>query len=85
MKNELQELIELYIKNRKMFVGLISFEEFKNDYVKRCEDCGDFFIAEYGDETKCEECLEEEPEREIDPDWEDFDRNKDYYYYGLEY
>lgn len=86
-KNELDELMKLFIENRNSFYWLITFEEFVKDYVVKCEECGEFFVTDMGDKI-CEECkdrLEQEQEEEIDDDFEYFDRNKDYIYYGLEY
>jgi len=87
MKNELQELIELYIKERDSFPWLISFEEFKKDYVVKCEKCGEFFVTDMEDKLceTCKEYLEKENRQDEDNDFEYFDRNKEHIYYGLEY
>lgn len=85
MKNELQELIKLYIDERNSFSWLISFEEFIKDYVVKCEDCGEFFVTDNNDK-KCEECYKEYIESikpvEQDRDWVYFEQNKEYFLYN---
>jgi predicted amidophosphoribosyltransferase len=83
-KKELDELITLYNKERKTFPWLISLEEFAQDYVKYCDNCHKMFVTDC-DDNFCESCEYElrEEEKEEDPDWEEFDRNKDHYVYGL--
>ena len=79
-KNELEELVELYAKERKNFAWLVSFEEFIADYVVKCEVCGEFFATD-SDETKCEECqLEERLENAYEDAPDDW--NRDLYYEG---
>lgn len=84
-KKELDELVLLYEKERNTFPWVISLEEFAQDYVRYCNNCHKMFVNDY-DDTLCEECkydLEKQQEKQ-DPDWENFDRNKDYYLHGLE-
>lgn len=80
-KNELDELMQLFIKERCQFYWLISFEEFIKYYVVKCEKCGEFFVTDVNAYV-CENC-EDIIEEESDPDWEYFDINKDHYVYGL--
>lgn len=49
-KEELQKVIDLYIKERSNFVWLISIEEFYNHYVRHCECCNDLVLLEERDE-----------------------------------
>ena len=80
-KNELEELVELYAKERKNFYWLISFEEFVNDYVVKCEVCGKFFVTD-SNETICEKCNEEKEFEKSDKGIVELNWNRDLYYEG---
>lgn len=45
-KKELQEVVELYEETRNSFSWLITLEEFVRDYVRRCENCGQFIVLD---------------------------------------
>ena len=45
-KKELQEVVELYEETRNSFTWLITLEEFVKDYVRRCENCGQFIVLD---------------------------------------
>ena len=76
-KNELQEVINLYIEERPNFLWFCSFEEFCRDWVRKCENCGEYVVL---DDTKkdlqkfknfkgqeysvCDKCFEESQEQE---------------------
>lgn len=72
-KKELQEVTNLYVKERDNFCWLISIEEFVKDYVRKCDACGKFVVVEDADDQLledttwrcehihvCRECYEEE-------------------------
>lgn len=85
-KNDLQTVIELYIKERDSFCELISLEELVEYNVKKCEHCGEFFVTDM-DYTVCEDCkylIEKENEREDDDfDTGFFEANKEQYLYNI--
>ena len=71
-KKDLQEIMNLYIKERPNFYWSCSFEEFCRDWVRKCECCGEFVVLDgdeddlhsyknfKGEEYKiCKECLED--------------------------
>lgn len=43
-EKELREVVELWIETRDSFCWLITLEEFVKDYVRRCENCGQFIV-----------------------------------------
>lgn len=43
-EKELQEVVELWIETRDSFSWLITLEEFVKDYIRRCENCGQFIV-----------------------------------------
>ena len=45
-KKELQEVVDLWIETRNSFSWLITLEEFVRDYVRRCENCGQFIVLD---------------------------------------
>lgn len=81
---QLEEIMNLYIKERNTFPWLISFEEFKKDYVVKCKHCGEYFVTDMNN-TLCDDCLEhlEEESQDNDSDWQYFEDNKEHYVYGL--
>lgn len=67
-KEEFRNMMNEYIKIRSSLFGLVSFEEFLNGIVRRCENCGELCIMDDFDEELpyvdgkhiCENC-EKEP------------------------
>lgn len=50
MKGEkLQEIVNLYIKERKYFIWDITLEEFVEHYVRECECCANLVVLEERD------------------------------------
>lgn len=45
-EKELQEVVKLWIETRDSFSWLITLEEFVKDYVRRCENCGQFIVLD---------------------------------------
>lgn len=54
-EKELQEVVELWIETRDSFCWLITLEEFVNDYVRRCENCGQFIVLADPDDELIED------------------------------
>lgn len=54
-EKELQEVVELWIETRDSFCWLITLEEFVNDYVRRCENCGEFIVLGDADDELIED------------------------------
>lgn len=50
--NELQIAIDLYIKHRNSFKGILSFEEFTEQYLHRCDTCNNIICVLY----MCSKC-----------------------------
>ena len=50
--NELQRAIDLYITHRNSFKGLLSFEDFTEQYLHRCDTCGNIICILY----MCSKC-----------------------------
>lgn len=85
MKKDLKELLKLYIQERRYFPWLISFEEFKRDYVVKCQYCNEYFVSEM-DCVLCNNCieyLEQENKIEKDYDWIYYDNNKEHFIYNI--
>ena len=85
-KRDLETVIKLYIEERDSFCELVSLEEFVEEYVKKCEHCGEFFVTDMN-YTVCEDCeylIEKENEREED-DFATgyFEANKEHYIYNM--
>ena len=71
-KKELQEVTDLYIKERDNYCDLITIEEFVEHYVGRCDNCGKFVVRDCSEDlledvtwrgehiNVCRECYEEE-------------------------
>lgn len=68
---DMKKLVELYVKERKYFIWMITLEEFYEHYVRRCECCHELTVLEERDvelETRkmwdgkvlscCSECCE---------------------------
>jgi len=74
--NEIDVAINLYIEKRNNFKSIITFEEFVEQFIHRCDTCGNIIC----NLDLCKECdtLQEE-----DYDFEYFDRNKEHYVYNL--
>lgn len=86
-KTELNELVENYIEIRSLLPGLISFEEFLDGMVRRCESCGTLCIMEdFDDELPivdnqhmCDECIKDSefhymhPEEDMMTRWDECD------------
>lgn len=93
-KEELQEIISLYIDTKDDFTWMCSLEEFCEDFVRKCECCGKFVVVENGgdelptlvnwkgDKYKaCSNCIEESQEEYCNEDGvpdEDYDKYVDY-------
>lgn len=75
-ENELDSVIEFYIKHKKDFVGLCTIEDFSEQFCHKCDTCGRIVCVL----DMCEEC---DIEKNIDEEWERFDREKEHYIYGL--
>lgn len=71
-KDELYEMINLYIGEREWMPWLCSIEEFCKYHVRKCEGCGEYIVIDGSDELLpiatnwrgnkyhvCEKCLEE--------------------------
>lgn len=56
-EKELQEVVELWIETRDSFCWLITLEEFANDYVRRCENCGEFIVLGDADDELIEDTI----------------------------
>lgn len=54
-EKELQEVVELWIETRDSFSWLITLEEFMKDYVRRCENCGQFIVLDDADDELIED------------------------------
>ena len=54
-EKELQEVVELWITTRDSFCWLIILEEFVKDYVRRCENCGQFIVLTDSDDELIED------------------------------
>lgn len=54
-EKELQEVVELYEETRNSFTWLITLEEFVRDYVRRCENCGQFIVLANPDDELIED------------------------------
>ena len=54
-KKELQEVVELYEETRNSFSWLITLEEFVRDYVRRCDNCGQFIVLDDTDDELIED------------------------------
>lgn len=78
-EKELQEVTNLYVKERDNFCWLVSIEEFVKDYVRKCDACGKFVVVEDVDNrlleyTKwrcehiyvCQDCHDEERFLEVE-------------------
>jgi len=72
---DLDIAIELYIEKRKEFKGIVSFEEFVEQFLHRCDTCHNIIC----NLDLCKEC----DRQEEDYDLEYFDRNKEHYVYKL--
>lgn len=72
-ERELQEVVKLWIETRDSFCWLITLEEFVTDYIRRCENCGEFVVLDDIDEelikdttwrgniiSVCQNCYNEE-------------------------
>ena len=49
-KKELHKVVDLWIQTRDSFSWLITLEEFVKDYVRRCENCGQFIVLDDADD-----------------------------------
>lgn len=66
-KKEFRNMVTEYIKIRSSLFGLVSFEEFLDGLVRRCENCGELCIMDDFDEELpyadgkhiCEDCEKE--------------------------
>lgn len=84
-KSNINEIVNLYIRERDTFSWLISIEEFAKDYVEKCKECGELFLND-ADNKICEDCIEHNLEEErLNDNYEYsyFDENKDHYVYGM--
>lgn len=76
-KEELQEVTDMYIKERDMMGWLCSLEEYCESYVRKCESCGELVYLWDGNEDlpvgtnyrgekyrSCPECYKESKEYE---------------------
>lgn len=54
-EKELQKVVELWIETRDGFCWLITLEEFIRDYVRRCENCGQFIVLDDADDELIED------------------------------
>lgn len=54
-KKELHEIVDLWIATRDSFSWLITLEEFMKDYVRRCENCGQFIVLDDADDELIED------------------------------
>lgn len=72
-EKELQEVVDLWIETRDSFSWLITLEEFVRDYVRRCENCGQFIVLDDVDDelidditwkgeqiSVCQDCYDDE-------------------------
>lgn len=69
------EIIELYFDNKKYLDGLVAIEDFIEQFLHRCDSCK-HIISNF---EMCREC----DNKEFDKDAEYFNRNKEYFVYGL--
>lgn len=75
--NEINIVLDYYFNHKKEFKGLCLFEDFVEQYCRRCDICNRVICIL----DMCEEC---DIEKEYDKDFEYFDRNKEYYVYRKE-
>lgn len=75
-KNDINDILYYYFEHKKDFKTSLYFEDFIEEFCHRCDSCGKVICNLNG----CEEC---DSKKEIDDDWEYFDRNKEHYVYGL--
>ena len=77
-KQDLDFVIESYIKHRHEFIDLCTLEDFAEQYCHRCDNCGHIIcLIDY---EICPECRNRE---DIDRDFEIFDREKEHYVYNI--
>lgn len=77
-KKEINRIIDLYLEHKKDFYDykILTIEDFSEQFCHKCDTCGRIVCVL----DKCKEC---DNRKEIDKDWEYFDRNKEHYVYEL--
>ena len=74
--NEINIVLHYYFQHKKDFIGICLFEDFVEQYCRRCDKCNKVICVL----DMCEEC---DSKKEYDRELECFDRNKEYYVYGI--
>lgn len=74
-KNDMNRVIELYDIHKNEFDETPTIEEFAEEFCHKCNTCGRIICVL----DMCEECDVEKEENEF----EEFERNKEHYVYGL--
>lgn len=72
---EVRRLIDLYFEHKNEFLGLLTIEDFTEQFCRKCDNCGRVICIL----DDCKECDEEEQENEF---WE-FELNKERILYDI--
>ena len=74
-KTEINYVIDSYFEHKHEFIGLLTIEDFLQQFCRRCDTCNRVICIL----DMCEECDIDRKENEF----QEFELNKEYYVYGI--